>query len=192
MKRDDVFEFFRRLAEANPAPTTELEFTNPYTLLVAVVLSAQATDASVNAAMRPLFEDTGVLKIGHNLKFDWQIFAQRGIDISPYYDTMLMSYVVDSGRASHDVAALAKRMFDHTVVDFNEITKAGKTRVTFDCVPIERADDYLQRLIALGHRVAVCEQTEDPAEDDPDARRPADGEDRPKPEARDPAAAARD
>jgi endonuclease-3 len=55
VKKDDVFEFFRRLAEDNPSPTTELEFTNPYTLLVAVVLSAQATDASVNAACRPLF-----------------------------------------------------------------------------------------------------------------------------------------
>ena len=56
MKRGEVFEFFRRLAEENPAPTTELESTNPYQLLVAVVLSAQATDASVNIATRPLFE----------------------------------------------------------------------------------------------------------------------------------------
>jgi len=56
MKRVEVFEFFRRLAEANPSPTTELEFGNPYQLLVAVVLSAQATDASVNIACRPLFE----------------------------------------------------------------------------------------------------------------------------------------
>ena len=55
MKRDEVFEFFRRLAEANPSPTTELESSNPYQLLVAVVLSAQATDASVNIACRPLF-----------------------------------------------------------------------------------------------------------------------------------------
>ena len=55
MKRDEVFELFRRLAEANPSPTTELEFGNPYQLLVAVVLSAQATDASVNIATRPLF-----------------------------------------------------------------------------------------------------------------------------------------
>jgi len=54
--REEVFEFFRRLAEANPSPTTELDFTNPYTLLVAVVLSAQATDASVNIATRPLFK----------------------------------------------------------------------------------------------------------------------------------------
>jgi endonuclease-3 len=56
VKRDEVFEFFRRLAEANPSPTTELDYINPYTLLVAVVLSAQATDASVNIATKPLFE----------------------------------------------------------------------------------------------------------------------------------------
>ena len=56
MTRDQIFEFFLRLAEANPSPTTELESTNPYQLLVAVVLSAQATDASVNIATRPLFE----------------------------------------------------------------------------------------------------------------------------------------
>lgn len=56
MNREQVFEFFRRLAEANPSPTTELESGNPYQLLVAVVLSAQATDASVNIACRPLFQ----------------------------------------------------------------------------------------------------------------------------------------
>jgi len=56
MKREQIFEFFRRLAEANPSRTTELDYINPYTLLVAVVLSAQATDASVNIATRPLFK----------------------------------------------------------------------------------------------------------------------------------------
>jgi endonuclease-3 len=55
LNRQQVFEFFRRLAEANPSPTTELESSNPYQLLVAVVLSAQATDASVNIACRPIF-----------------------------------------------------------------------------------------------------------------------------------------
>lgn len=55
MTREQVFEFFRRLAEGDPSPTTELEYANPYTLLVAVVLSAQATDAGVNIATRPLF-----------------------------------------------------------------------------------------------------------------------------------------
>jgi endonuclease-3 len=55
MKREATFEFFRRLAEDNPAPETELEFGNTYQLLVAVVLSAQATDVGVNKATRALF-----------------------------------------------------------------------------------------------------------------------------------------
>ncbi len=55
MKQGEVFEFYRRLAEANPAPETELEYVNPYTLLVAVALSAQATDVGVNKATRSLF-----------------------------------------------------------------------------------------------------------------------------------------
>lgn len=57
MKKADIFEFFRRLAEANPSPETELESVNVYTLLVAVVLSAQATDAGVNRATRALFAE---------------------------------------------------------------------------------------------------------------------------------------
>lgn len=57
MKRADVFEFFRRLAEANPAPETELEYGNAYQLLVAVTLSAQATDVGVNKATRTLFAE---------------------------------------------------------------------------------------------------------------------------------------
>ena len=57
MKKDEVFEFFRRLAEDNPAPETELEFGNTYQLLVAVVLSAQATDLGVNKATRALFRE---------------------------------------------------------------------------------------------------------------------------------------
>ena len=57
MRRSDVFEFYRRLAEADPDPRTELDWHNPYTLLVAVALSAQATDVSVNKATRQLFAD---------------------------------------------------------------------------------------------------------------------------------------
>ncbi|MGN6376207.1 MAG: endonuclease III [Sphingomonas sp.] len=57
MKKADVVTFFARLAEDNPHPETELESVNDYTLLVAVVLSAQATDAGVNKATRRLFQE---------------------------------------------------------------------------------------------------------------------------------------
>ena len=56
MNKDQIFDFFSRLAEANPAPRTELEYGNDYQLLVAVVLSAQATDVGVNKATRALFQ----------------------------------------------------------------------------------------------------------------------------------------
>jgi endonuclease-3 len=57
VKKADIVEFYRRLAEANPHPETELAYRNPYTLVVAVALSAQATDLSVNKATKMLFEE---------------------------------------------------------------------------------------------------------------------------------------
>lgn len=56
MKKPDIAEFFRRLAERLPEPETELQYRNTYTLLVAVVLSAQATDVGVNRATKELFK----------------------------------------------------------------------------------------------------------------------------------------
>jgi endonuclease-3 len=57
MNKAQTFEFFRRLAELNPDPQTELEYGNDYQLLVAVVLSAQSTDVGVNKATRALFRE---------------------------------------------------------------------------------------------------------------------------------------
>jgi len=57
VKKADVIAFYARLAEADPHPETELEFVNPYTLVVAVALSAQATDIGVNKATRALFRE---------------------------------------------------------------------------------------------------------------------------------------
>lgn len=68
MKPAAVKEFFSRLRAQNPAPKSDLEYTNTYTLLVAVVLSAQATDAGVNKATRDLFASVDtpekMLKLG--------------------------------------------------------------------------------------------------------------------------------
>jgi endonuclease-3 len=57
MNRDKINAMFARLKAANPAPTTELEYRTPFELLIAVILSAQATDKSVNIATRVLFKD---------------------------------------------------------------------------------------------------------------------------------------
>lgn len=55
MNRDKRHEIFRRLREQNPTPTTELEYHTPFELLVAVILSAQATDVGVNKATHKLY-----------------------------------------------------------------------------------------------------------------------------------------
>jgi DNA polymerase-1 len=106
------------------------------------IAADQIAEADALAAMKPLLEDLGVLKVGQNFKFDWQIFALRGIEIAPYDDTMLMSYVADAGRSDHGLDPLARRYFDHQTIDFNEVTKAGRSKVTFDNVDIAKATEY--------------------------------------------------
>ncbi len=62
MKEEKVKEIFKRLKKANPEPTTELNYKTPFQLLVAVILSAQATDKGVNKATGPLFRDAPTAK----------------------------------------------------------------------------------------------------------------------------------
>jgi DNA polymerase-1 len=92
--------------------------------------------------IRSLLEDPGVLKIGQNLKYDWQIFARRGIDIAPYDDIMLMSYVLDAGKGGHGMDDLAEKWLGHQTIHFEHVTGSGKTKVTFDCAPIDKASEY--------------------------------------------------
>jgi len=102
----------------------------------------QIEERAALEAMKPLLEDAGVLKVGRDIKFDLQMFALRGIDLAPYDDVMLMSYVLDAGRASHALAALSQRYFDHAALDYNQLTGAGKSKLTFDCVAVEKAAEY--------------------------------------------------
>jgi DNA polymerase-1 len=111
----------------------------------------QLEERAALAAMKPLLEHPGVLKIGQNLKFDLQIFALRGIEVAPCDDVMLMSYVLDAGRSGHDLGPLSQRYFDHARIDVNEVTGSGKSKISFDCVAVEQAAGYA----AEGADVAV-------------------------------------
>ncbi len=102
----------------------------------------QIPEPAALAAIKPLLEDASILKVGQNFKFDFQIFGVRGIEIAAYDDIMLMSYVIDAGRSGHGLDSLARRYFDYETVDFNEVTKTGKGKVTFDCVEIKQATEY--------------------------------------------------
>src|SRR5262249_33805721 len=104
--------------------------------------AGQIPEEAALAAMREVLEDPGILKIGENLKSDWLVFAQRGIEIEPQDDTMLMSYVLDARRSEHGLTPLSQRYLRHEIVDLHTLTGGGKSRLTFDCLAIDKAAEY--------------------------------------------------
>jgi len=93
-------------------------------------------------ALKPLIENEGVLKIGHNLKTDALVLARHGIALNAADDILLMAYVLDAGRASHDIAALAESLLGHTTIPYGEVAGTGKAQVGFDRVAIDKAAPY--------------------------------------------------
>ena len=92
--------------------------------------------------LKPLLEDKSILKVGQNLKYDWLVFAQRGIEIQGYDDTMLISYVLDAGKGGHGMDDLSEKWLGHKTIHFGDVAGTGKSRVTFDCVAIDKATEY--------------------------------------------------
>jgi DNA polymerase-1 len=93
--------------------------------------------------LKPLLEDESVLKIGHNLKYDWVMFHKLGIDVAPIDDTMVMSFDLDAGRSfGHGLEELAKIHFDHECIPFKQLCGTGAKQITFDKVPLGPATEY--------------------------------------------------
>jgi DNA polymerase-1 len=94
------------------------------------------------AALKPLLEDAGTLKVGHNIKYDLLVLQRYGITVAPYDDTMLLSYLLGAGAGLHNMDALAEVHLGMKTIAFKEVTGSGKAQVTFDYVPLEAARDY--------------------------------------------------
>jgi DNA polymerase-1 len=111
-------------------------------LFAGEVVPGQLAVANVLAALKPLLEDRGVLKIGQNLKYDWLIMSRHGIDIAPIDDTMLMSYVLDAGRSAHGMDPLAERFLGHQTIHYGDVAGTGKSHIGFANVAIDKATEY--------------------------------------------------
>lgn len=92
--------------------------------------------------LEPLLTDPAVLKIGHNIKYDIVVLRRYGLNVSPVDDTMLLSYVLEGGLHGHGMDELAERMLGHTTIKFKDVTGSGKSQVTFDQVPLDKALEY--------------------------------------------------
>ena len=97
----------------------------------------------VLAKLRPLLEDPAVLKVGHNLKYDWVMFDKAGIAVAPIDDTMVMSFDLDAGKSfGHGLDELAKAHFDHECIPFKQLCGSGAKQISFDKVALGPATEY--------------------------------------------------
>jgi DNA polymerase-1 len=106
------------------------------------LLSGQIPAAEALARLKPVLENAGVLKLGHDLKSAVVVLARHGIALSPFDDVMLMSYVLDAGLGGHGLDELATRHLDHAPIAFQDVAGKGRTAVPFERLDIARAAPY--------------------------------------------------
>lgn len=93
--------------------------------------------------LKPLLENPAVLKIAQNLKYDYLVLSRYGIDVAPFDDTMLISYALDAGvSGGHGMDALSQRWLGHRPIAFKDVCGSGKSMITFDKVPLDKATAY--------------------------------------------------
>ena len=103
------------------------------------------------AALKSLLEDEGVLKVGHNLKYDMNVLERAakvarlgGITIKPYDDTILLAFDLEAGKGlgGQGMDELARTLLDHQCISFKDVTGTGKKAISFAEVPLDRATEY--------------------------------------------------
>ncbi|GAA3694208.1 DNA polymerase I [Sphingomonas cynarae] len=94
------------------------------------------------AKLKELMEDPSVLKIGHNLKFDMIILGERGIDVAPHDDTIVMSFDLDAGLHGHGMDELAATHLSHACIAFKDVVGTGKSQRGFHEIDLKTATRY--------------------------------------------------
>ncbi len=92
--------------------------------------------------LKPMLEDPAVLKIGQNIKYDMSIFSGHGIAVGPIDDTMLISFVLEAGQHNHGMDELSELHLGHTPIPIKELIGSGKSQITFDQAPLDKATRY--------------------------------------------------
>ncbi len=100
--------------------------------------------SEVVVRLQPLLADPGVLKIGHNIKYDINVLARVGLQVAPIDDTMVMSFDLDAGQslAGHGMDEVAHALLEHSCITFKDVTGTGKKAISFAQVPLDQATRY--------------------------------------------------
>ncbi|MBP2508006.1 DNA polymerase-1 [Agrobacterium tumefaciens] len=102
----------------------------------------QVPFAEALARLKDLLEDEAVLKVAQNLKYDYLLMKRHGVVMQSFDDTMLISYVLEAGKATHGMDSLSERWLGHTPIAYKDVAGSGKSSVTFDFVDIDKATAY--------------------------------------------------
>ncbi len=108
------------------------------------LLPGQLATRDVLERLKPLLEAPDVLKIAQDMKYDWLVFAAHGIEVAPFDDTMLMSYVLDAAATAdtHGMDQLARRHLGHQPMAFKDLAGSGKSFIGFARVALDKATQY--------------------------------------------------
>ena len=101
-----------------------------------------AVAPGARALLKPLLTAPAVMKIAQNVKFDWLVLAQHGIEVAPVQDTMLASYTLDAGVNGHGMDELSLKMLGHRPIPLGEVAGQGKSFIGFAKVPLDKAAEY--------------------------------------------------
>ena len=92
--------------------------------------------------IKPLLEDPSIKKVGQNIKFDFIVLKQNGIEINPIEDTMLISYTLDAGINRHNMDTLSEIHLGHKTITFKELVGSGKNKLNFADIEVIKAAEY--------------------------------------------------
>ncbi|AWN72971.1 DNA polymerase I [Legionella anisa] len=105
--------------------------------------TAQLIREEVLTALKPILENPNIKKIGQNLKYDYAVLKNYDINLKGIsYDTMLESYVLNSGAGRHDMDSLALKYLGHKAISYEEVAGKGAKQLRFDQIPVEKAAVY--------------------------------------------------
>jgi len=92
--------------------------------------------------IKPILEDPSIKKVGQNIKFDFTVFKQNGIEVNPIEDTMLISYTLDAGSNRHNLDTLSEIHLEHKTISYKELVGTGKNKLNFSDIELDQATEY--------------------------------------------------
>jgi len=131
----------------NPLETDLVGISFSYAPNKACYIPLAHKEKSLNKKMvlkkiKPILEDPSIKKVGQNIKFDFIVLKQNGIEINSIEDTMLISYTLDAGTNRHNMDVLSEIHLGHKTVSFKELVGTGKNKLNFSDIELTKATEY--------------------------------------------------